>query len=83
MIPIGFVIQAVPGLPGGLGLGEWGFGEMYARMQCAASLGVLGSLVQRVIFWILGLIGYFMYLRMKPSLAPAVEKTPELTAAEV
>jgi hypothetical protein len=83
VIPIGLVIQALPGLPGGLGLGEWGFGEMYARMQCASSLGVLGSLVQRVIFWILGLIGYLIYLRMKPSLAPVAEKAPELTAAEV
>jgi uncharacterized protein (TIRG00374 family) len=83
VIPIGLVIQALPGLPGGLGLGEWGFGEMYARMHCAEALGVLGSLVQRVLFWILGLIGYLIYLRMKPSLAPAVEQAPELTAAEV
>jgi hypothetical protein len=83
VIPIGLVIQALPGLPGGLGLGEWGFGEMYERMQCASSLGVLGSLVQRVIFWILGLIGYLIYLRMKPSLEAAPEKSAELTAAEV
>ncbi|HEY1861326.1 MAG TPA: lysylphosphatidylglycerol synthase transmembrane domain-containing protein [Gemmataceae bacterium] len=83
VIPIGFVIQALPGLPGGLGLGEWGFGEMYARMQCASSLGVLGSLVQRVIFWILGLAGYLIYLRMKPSLETEQEKAEELTKARV
>jgi uncharacterized protein (TIRG00374 family) len=83
VIPIGFVIQALPGLPGGLGLGEWGFGEMYARMNCASSLGVLGSLVQRVIFWILGLAGYLIYLRMKPTLEVRREKAEQLPEAEL
>jgi uncharacterized protein (TIRG00374 family) len=83
VIPIGLVIQALPFLPGGLGLGEMAFSKVYSLMKCPESLGLLGSLVQRVIMWILGLVGYLMYLRMKPSLAPAEEKTPELTAAEV
>jgi uncharacterized protein (TIRG00374 family) len=82
VIPIGCVIQAIPGLPGGLGLGEWGFGEMYSRMHCASSLGVLGSLVQRVIFWILGLAGYLIYLRMKPSLEAGRENPEEVPEAE-
>jgi uncharacterized protein (TIRG00374 family) len=83
VIPIGLVIQAVPLLPGGLGVGEWGFGKMYDLLNYFERDGVVGSLVQRVIFWILGLVGYLIYLRMKPSLAPAEEKTAELTAAEV
>jgi len=82
IIPIGLVIQALPLLPGGLGIGEGGFGGMYDWMHCDESLGVLGSLVQRVIICILGLVGYLIYLRMKPSLASAVEKSAELTAAE-
>jgi len=81
VIPIGLVIQALPGLPGGLGLGEWGFGAMYDRMNCSPPLGVLGSLVQRVIFWILGLIGYLIYLRMKPSLVQGTERSPEVTGS--
>ena len=32
--------------------------------------GVLGSLVQRVVTWSLGLLGYLVYLRMKPALKP-------------
>jgi len=81
VIPVGLVIQALPGLPGGLGLGEWGFGAMYDRMHCASSLGVLGSLVYRVISWTLGLSGYLVYLRMKPRLVRA-ENEAEMSAAE-
>ena len=58
-----------------------GFGAMYGLMNCEPSLGLAGSLVQRVIFCILGLIGYLIYLRMKPSLVPAAVKSPEETAS--
>jgi uncharacterized membrane protein YbhN (UPF0104 family) len=81
--PIVMVVQAVPLLPGGLGLGEVGFSEMYQRLNCDSSDGLTGALVQRVIFWILGLTGYLIYLRMKRSLEPAPDKAEELTAAEV
>jgi hypothetical protein len=79
--PIVMILQAVPFLPGGLGLGEAGFSEMYNRLNCDSSDGLMGSLVQRVIFWILGLAGYLIYLRMKPSLEARREKAEELPEA--
>jgi glycosyltransferase 2 family protein len=83
VVPIVFVVQAVPFLPGGLGLSEMGFSGMYKLLNCDPSDGLMGSLVQRVIFWILGLTGYLIYLRMKRSLEPAPVKAEELTEAKV
>lgn len=71
IVPIGLVIQAIPLFPGGAGIGELGYGALYSWFGCAAASGVLGSLVYRVINWILGGVGYVVYLRMKPSLPVA------------
>jgi uncharacterized protein (TIRG00374 family) len=68
IIPIGMTIQAVFPTPGGLGAGEFSFGALYALIHYPEAYGVLGSLVQRVINWGLGLTGYVVYLRMKPAL---------------
>jgi uncharacterized protein (TIRG00374 family) len=86
LVPIGLVIQAMPGSPGGAGIGEAGFGGLYAWFGCAAAVAVLGSLVQRVIMWGLGLVGYLIALRMprgpvidreqKPEADNLVEKAP-------
>ncbi len=74
IVPIGMVIQAVPVFPGGAGIGELGFGGLYKLLKCEMASGVLGSLVQRVIMWILGLAGLFVYMRMRPALKPAARK---------
>jgi hypothetical protein len=74
IVPIGLVIQAIPGLPGGLGLGELGFGGLYGWFGYAAENGVLGMLVQRVINWSLGLIGYLVYVRMRPTVRALMEE---------
>jgi glycosyltransferase 2 family protein len=68
LVPIGLVIQAAPLFPGGAGIGELGFGGLYALLGCPAALGVLGSLVYRVVNWILGGLGYVVFLRMRPTL---------------
>ncbi len=36
----------------------------------AKETGILGSLIKRVITWILAIGGYLIYLRMKPTLVP-------------
>ena len=61
--------------PGGAGGGEWGFGGLYKVFGGSEVNGVLGSLVQRVISWVLGLIGYLVYLRMRPRCRPALRRT--------
>jgi hypothetical protein len=68
IVPIGLVINAMPLFPGGAGIGELGFGGLYTWLGAAAACGVLGSLVQRVIQWILSGFGYLVYLRMKSTL---------------
>jgi uncharacterized membrane protein YbhN (UPF0104 family) len=64
IVPIGLVIGAMPLFPGGAGIGEYGFGILYRWLGKSEASGVLGSLVQRVIMWVYGLIGYIVYKRM-------------------
>lgn len=64
LVPIGLTMQALVPTPGGAGGGEWGFAALYVLFRAAESNGVLASLVQRVLSWILGLAGYVVYLWM-------------------
>jgi glycosyltransferase 2 family protein len=75
LVPIGLVMQALIPTPGGAGAGEWGFGALYVLFGAAEANGVLGSLVQRLINWTLGLVGFGIYMRVKaaPAAAPAAE----------
>lgn len=65
LVPIGMVIGAIPLFPGGAGIGEAGFGGLFALFGSAPSNGILGSLVQRVISWVIGLVGYVVLLRVR------------------
>jgi uncharacterized membrane protein YbhN (UPF0104 family) len=76
LVPVGMAIAAGFPAPGGVGGSEFGFGMLYQLAGYPAANGVLGSLVQRVITWTLGLIGYLVYLRMKPSLQPLAKEMP-------
>jgi uncharacterized protein (TIRG00374 family) len=67
IVPVGMVIQILPLFPGGAGIGELGFGNLYAWLGCSLATGVLGSLVQRIVTWALGVLGYVVYLRMTTS----------------
>jgi len=74
IVPIGLTIQAIIPLPGGLGIGELGFGWLYGLIGSPEANGVLGSLTQRLITWGMALIGYVIYLNLpKPQRVPAVE----------
>ena len=84
IVPVGMVIQAMPLFPGGAGIGEAGYGWLYQLLDYPARSGVLASLVQRVIYWALGLAGYLVYLRMKPALQPITQTASgELATARV
>jgi uncharacterized membrane protein YbhN (UPF0104 family) len=67
-VPIGMAIQAGVPTPGGVGGGEWAFGWVYEQLHAEPDGGVFGSLSQRVIMLGLALVGYLVYLQMKPSL---------------
>jgi uncharacterized protein (TIRG00374 family) len=75
IVPIGLVIQAIPLFPGGVGVGELGFGGLYGLLNASKSLGVLGSLVQRVVCWMLGLLCGLVYLGMRSQLQADVRET--------
>jgi uncharacterized membrane protein YbhN (UPF0104 family) len=70
LVPIALVVQALVPTPGGAGGGEWGFAALYVLFRAAEANGVLGSLVQRILTWVLGLVGGAVYLWMRPA-APA------------
>jgi len=63
--PIGFIVQALPVSPGGVGVGEAAFAGLYKLSKRPESRGVIARLSLRVTEWIIGLIGYVVYLRMK------------------
>jgi uncharacterized protein (TIRG00374 family) len=79
LVPIGLVMQALIPTPGGAGAGEWGFGALYVLFGASEANGVLGSLVQRVINWTLGLVGCGVYLRGRAAEPP--KATAELAPA--
>jgi uncharacterized membrane protein YbhN (UPF0104 family) len=81
IVPIGLVVQAVVPLPGGLGAGEWGFGALYELLNCSRSNGVLGSLVQRVVTWAIGLLGWAVYANLKAH-QPSLSSVPGPQAEE-
>jgi uncharacterized protein (TIRG00374 family) len=73
IVPIGLVIMAMPLFPGGAGIGELGFGLLYGWFGYSTANGILGSLVQRVFSWLLGVAGYAVYSAMRADL-PAGER---------
>lgn len=74
LVPIGLVIQAAPLFPGGAGIGEAGFGGLYTWFGCIAAFAVLGSLVMRILNWVIGFSGYFVYLSIRSQLAIQQQK---------
>jgi uncharacterized membrane protein YbhN (UPF0104 family) len=59
LVPLGMVLMAVPLFPGGLGIGEWGYGALYALVvgEAGRPAGVAASLGQRVLNWLVALLG--------------------------
>jgi uncharacterized protein (TIRG00374 family) len=83
LVPIGLVIKAIPLFPAGAGIAEAGFGFLYRRFGSDSAPAVIGVLTQRLIDLMLGLIGYFVSLRLRPALrpAPVVKQDEEMIAA--
>jgi uncharacterized membrane protein YbhN (UPF0104 family) len=71
--PIGYIVQAVIPVPGGLGAGELTFGGLYNLIRPgSAEVGLAGRLAMRLTEWTVGLVGYVAYLRMRDELAVEV-----------
>ncbi|MDB5311227.1 MAG: hypothetical protein JWO38_5429 [Gemmataceae bacterium] len=74
--PIGYIVQALPVSPGGVGVGEAAFAGLYKLSGRTPSTGVASRLALRVVEWVIGLCGYVVYLRMRTEL-PGVEDEAE------
>jgi uncharacterized membrane protein YbhN (UPF0104 family) len=82
IVPVGMIIQSLFPAPGGVGGGEYGFGKLYGLLGQPEAVGILATLVYRVLTWTTGLAGYLVYLRMKPALAvPRTEPDAEVGGA--
>jgi hypothetical protein len=68
IVPLGTGLQALFPTPGGMGAGETGFGFLYTKLGKSGPAGVLASLAQRTVVWLLSLAGFVVYLCMKPDL---------------
>jgi uncharacterized membrane protein YbhN (UPF0104 family) len=78
IVPVGMTFEAGLPTPGGLGFGEIGFGKLYELLGFSLVAGALARLAQRAVAWLLGLIGYIVYFRMKAALEnAAAEADPE------
>jgi uncharacterized protein (TIRG00374 family) len=63
--PVANTAQALFPTPGGVGGGEAMFGWLYQRLGKPSVNGVLGCLAQRLVFLLLGVMGYIVYARMR------------------
>lgn len=83
IVPVGMTAQALFPLPGGVGGGEAAYGWLYTLLGKAAVGGILGCLVQRVIAWVIGFVGYLAYTQIKKEMpaAPPTEATIEEVAS--
>lgn len=63
--PIGFIVQAVPISPGGVGVGEAAFAGLYKLSGRPETRGIIARLSLRIAEWLIGLTGYLVYLRMR------------------
>jgi uncharacterized membrane protein YbhN (UPF0104 family) len=77
IVPVGFTIQAGFPTPGGIGGAEVGFGALYRLVGSTVAAGTLASLSYRIINWVLGILGYVVYLRTRRRIAPATESIAE------
>jgi hypothetical protein len=68
--PIGFIVQALIPLPGGLGASELTFGGLYELIRQGGGnvVGLTGRLALRVVEWVIGGMGYVAYLTMRTEL---------------
>jgi uncharacterized membrane protein YbhN (UPF0104 family) len=63
--PIGFIAQAIPITPGGVGVAEGVFAWLYKLSDRPEQRGVIARLALRLVEWMIALTGYVVYLRMQ------------------
>jgi glycosyltransferase 2 family protein len=82
VVPVGLIVEGVFPTPGGVGGGEAFFGWLYELLGRPGAAGAFAALAKRVITWIVGLIGYVVYLSMKPDSAGQTAAEPAAVEPE-
>ena len=80
VVPVGMTVQAIPIVPGGIGVGEAAYSELYAIIERPKENGFWGCFLQRVIFWGLALLGFIVYTRMRASIVQIEHEIEEAKA---
>lgn len=80
--PIGFIAQAVPITPGGVGVAEGVFAWLYKLSGRPPTRGIVARLSLRLVEWLIALTGYVVYLRMRTEVRELQHEAEEGTAGE-
>lgn len=75
--PIGFLAQALPLAPGGLGVGEAVFAGLYRLADRPESQGVIARLSMRIAEWVLAFLAWIVYFRMHKQVRAAKDEAGE------
>jgi uncharacterized membrane protein YbhN (UPF0104 family) len=84
LVPIGLLMRAVPFFPGGVGIGEASFAELYhwfTGVKASRTSGLLGSLMQRVVEVMTGMIGFGVYMAFPARVPDAAVRPVHVPAA--
>jgi uncharacterized membrane protein YbhN (UPF0104 family) len=77
IVPAGLLCQTIFPAPGGIGGGEYVFGQLYTLLGAPEARGVLGALTARAISWGVCIVGGLIYLAARRKLTPPiVESVP-------
>jgi uncharacterized membrane protein YbhN (UPF0104 family) len=77
IVPAGLLCQTIFPAPGGIGGGEYVFGQLYALIGAPEARGVLGALTARAVTWGVCVVGGLIYLAARRKLtSPIVESVP-------
>jgi uncharacterized protein (TIRG00374 family) len=80
IVPMGMIAQGFIPLPGGIGGGEFVFGELYHILGHPEAIGISGSMGWRTLAWSYGLVGYIAYLLLKRGTIPLPRVKNEKTS---
>ncbi len=83
--PIGFIAQAIPITPGGVGVAEGVFAWLYKLSDRPETRGIIARLSLRLVEWLIALTGYIVFLRMRAEVREIqheVEEAAESPPAE-
>jgi uncharacterized membrane protein YbhN (UPF0104 family) len=78
--PIGFIAQAIPLTPGGVGVAEGVFGWLYKLSGRPESRGIIARLSLRLVEWLIAFSGFIVFLSMRAEVREIQHEVEEAEA---